>query len=291
MTYLALGTMTWDLTPADVLLRLVSGLFIGFAIGLTGVGGGVLVIPTLTRLFGFPLSLAVPTANSFAVLARAHATYEHLRLDTIRRRTMFWFLVGGVPMDVVVTGILRLNSTREWIPPSTLEHVLRYCVVAAMVAAGVAVIVNFFIERRRTEGDHYKPTKTFEGSRKIKAVLCGMVIGSLIGGTSIGGGVLVIPMLSGLFALSPNNTVGTSVGISIVLALVNTLFYFVGNPDVPYAASLTTAATMFLGAIPGVGFGSRLAVKISPKWLYGTVMALILVAVTAMLFGGMGGAH
>ena len=291
MTPFAVGATGWDLTAVDVVLRVAAGLIIGFAIGLTGVGGGVLVIPVLTRLFGFAPSLAVPTANFYAVLARTHATYEHLKLDTIRRRTMLWFLVGGVPTDIVATAVLRLNRTRHWVHPATLEDCLRYMVVAAMVAAGATVVVSFLVERRRREGDHYTPTEHFETSRKVKAVLCGMLIGLLIGCTSIGGGVLVIPMLSSLFALSPSNTVGTSVGISIVLAFVNAVFYFVGNAGVPYAASLTTAATMFLGAIPGVAVGSRLAVNISPRWLYGIVMALILVAVGAMLMGGMGRAR
>ena len=39
-----------DLTVPEVVLRLLLGMAIGFCIGLTGVGGGVLVLPTLTLI-------------------------------------------------------------------------------------------------------------------------------------------------------------------------------------------------------------------------------------------------
>ena len=273
-----------NLSAWDVVLRLGAGLFIGFTFGLAGIGS-VLVMPTLTQLFGFPVSLAVPTANFYSVIVRAHATYEHFKLDTIRRRTAFWFLVGGVPCDIAITAILRLNHLHQWVATTTLETVLRYLVVAVMVGAGLTIVVNFFLNRHKTNDDHYKPQPTFATSRKIKAVLCGTAVGLLIGSTSVGGGVLVIPMLSTMFALSPINTVGTSLGISIVLAMVSAVSYFVGNSDVPYALSLTTALLMFVGSIPGVRLGSRLAVKIPPKLLYVIIMAVILLAIGSMLCG------
>ena len=285
-----LAAITWDLSAWDVLLRLVAGLVIGFTIGLTGIGGGVLVMPTLIRLFGFLPSLAVPTANLFAALARSHATYEHLKLDTLRRRTAFWFLVGGVPVDIAVTCVLRLNRSRVWIDPEGLESGLRVLVIAVMAVAGVAQIVNMVALGNKTEDDHYKPTPMFEASRKLKSVLCGALIGFLIGSTSVGGGVIVIPMLAALFALSPRDTVGTSNGISIVLALVSTTSFFVGNPDVPWAASMTTAVLMFVGSIAGVRVGSRLAVRMPARLLYGIITFLILVAIVSMVLKGGGGA-
>ena len=282
-----LAALSLDLTAGDLVLRLLTGLVIGFTIGLTGIGGGVLVMPTLTGLFGFPPSLAVPTANFFAVLARTQATYEHLKLNTVRRRTMFWFLVGGVPVDVAVTVMIRLNRRHGWVVQPTIEDTVRNLVVAAMVVAGVTIVARFVAECRHQTETYYQPVESFATARKVKAILCGALIGFLIGSTSVGGGVLVIPMLSAWFGLSPDNTVGTSNGISIALAFVSCLFYFAGNADVPYATSLTAALVMYVGAVPGVRVGSRLAVKVPPKVLYGIVMALILVAIVAMLTGAM----
>lgn len=285
MTHVLLAASCWDLSGADVLIRVAAGLVIGFTIGLTGIGGGVLVMPALIQLFGSAPSLAAPTANFYSVMTKAHAGYEHLKLNTIRRRTAFWFLVGGIPVDVVVTGVLRLNRAHQWISVATLETGLYNLVIGAMVAAGAAVAMGLMRERRMAADDHYQPAEAFDASRKVKAMLCGAVIGFLIGSTSIGGGVLVIPMLSIVFILSPKDTVGTSVAISIVLAFVSALFFFVGNVRVPYAESLTTAVLMFVGSIPGVTYGSRLAVRVKPRVLYALIAMLILVAIASMLFG------
>lgn len=286
MHYLTiLASASSDLTATDILLRLAAGLVIGFAIGLTGVGGGVLVMPALTKLFGFQPSLAVPTANFLAVLVKAHATYEHWKLDHVRRRTVIWFLVGGVPADLVVTGVLRLNKTRQWIATSTLETSLHHLVIAAMAVAAVAAVVKFIIQAKKKPEEDEKSVDISTGAQKAQAALCGALIGFLIGATSVGGGVLVIPMLAVVFGLSSKDTVGTSIGISIFLALISALFYFVGNADVPYAVSLVTACIMFVGAIPGVMYGSRLADKMNDRALLGIVVALILIAIAGMLFG------
>ena len=277
----------WTLSAPDVVYRILAGLFIGFAIGLTGVGGGVLVMPTLTKLFGFQPTLAIPTANFYAVLVKAHAGFEHWKLNTIRRRVAFWFLVGGVPTDIAATLFLSINKRMEnpWIDVARLDHFLNYLIAGVMVLTGLIVIVNFISERKKTEDDYFKQGEAFDGRKKLIAIACGMAIGLLIGFTSIGGGVLVIPMLATFFALSPNNTVGTSVAISIFLAMISAVFFF-STADAPFVPSFITAGIMFVGAVPGVKVGSKLAVKIPPMVLKSIVVVLILVAIVGMLMDG-----
>ncbi len=47
----------------SVLLDLVFGAIIGFAIGISGIGGGVLIMPVLTGILGIAPSVAVGTAS------------------------------------------------------------------------------------------------------------------------------------------------------------------------------------------------------------------------------------
>ena len=56
---------------------------IGFAIGMTGIGGGVLVMPTLTILLQLPASVAVGTASLYALLVKMYAVFEHHKIKTI----------------------------------------------------------------------------------------------------------------------------------------------------------------------------------------------------------------
>ena len=88
-------------TTEDILIRLAAGLVIGFCIGLTGVGGGVLMMPTLSFL-GFSPTACVGTASVYSFLTRCSATLHYAKLKTIDYRTSILFLVGAVPSAMLV---------------------------------------------------------------------------------------------------------------------------------------------------------------------------------------------
>ena len=92
-------------------------------------------------------------------------------------------------------------------------------------------------------------------SKKILGVFFGLIIGVLIGSTSVGGGVMVIPMLVIFFGLTTAQTVGSSIIIAVVLTLVTSIIFAKGGSlDVP------TALIMWVGSFPGVFFGSKLTI-------------------------------
>ncbi len=66
----------------SIIVQLILGVVIGFSIGLTGIGGGVLVLPSLTLILGLPPSVAAGTASLYAFLTKIQATVEHFRLKT-----------------------------------------------------------------------------------------------------------------------------------------------------------------------------------------------------------------
>lgn len=87
----------------DILLRMGLGLIIGFCIGMTGVGGGVLVIPALTLLLDLKASVAVGTGSLYAALTKIYATWKHFRLKTIEFKPAMIFLAGALPTDIYVS--------------------------------------------------------------------------------------------------------------------------------------------------------------------------------------------
>ena len=86
-----------DLDVPMIAVKLLTGLVIGASIGLTGIGGGVLVLPTLTLLFGLPPTVAVGTANLYSFLCKLSATYFHYKQKTIAFGTSGCFLIGAIP--------------------------------------------------------------------------------------------------------------------------------------------------------------------------------------------------
>ncbi|WP_240961178.1 sulfite exporter TauE/SafE family protein, partial [Rhodococcus sp. A14] len=69
---------------AMTLAYTISGLLVGLLVGLTGVGGGSLMTPLLTLMFGFSPATAVGTDLAFASLTKgvgtiAHRSHGHIR--------------------------------------------------------------------------------------------------------------------------------------------------------------------------------------------------------------------
>jgi uncharacterized membrane protein YfcA len=89
----------------------VSGLFVGVLVGLTGVGGGSLMTPLLTLLFGFSPATAVGTDLAFAAITKgfgtiAHRAHGHVQWQVVRR-----LCIGSLP--AAVAAILVLKSAGE----------------------------------------------------------------------------------------------------------------------------------------------------------------------------------
>jgi uncharacterized membrane protein YfcA len=59
---------------ADSLLYVLAGLVVGSLVGLTGVGGGSLMTPTLMLGFGIPPTVAVGTDLLFSATTKIAAT-------------------------------------------------------------------------------------------------------------------------------------------------------------------------------------------------------------------------
>ena len=84
-------------------------------------------------------------------------------------------------------------------------------------------------------------------------MVIGLVLGALLGLTSVGSGALIGPALILLFHLTPRRVVGTDVFHAAILLWAAGLAHWVGgNVD------LGLMATILLGSVPGVWIGSAL---------------------------------
>ena len=60
-------------------VQLLAGALIGACIGMTGIGGGVLILPVLTLGFGLPSTVAVGTAHLYSFLCKLPAVFFHFK--------------------------------------------------------------------------------------------------------------------------------------------------------------------------------------------------------------------
>lgn len=266
-----------DLTLLDLIIRLALGLVIGFCIGLTGVGGGVLVLPALTLVLGMDPVKAVGTTSFYAFLTKISATFHHAKLKTIDWGTSFRFLAGAVPAAILVSLWISSKGASE-----SFQNGLKNFIVGVVFFSVVMMILNMVKQSRTTlETEERTLADRINGHALARTGLCllmGVIIGALIGATSIGGGVLIVPILIILFNLPASRTVGSSIFIAVVLTLATSLIYGKGGE-----VDNVTAIIMAVGSLSGVYYGSKLSTRMPDRLLQFIVVVLILIAAILML--------
>ena len=149
-----------------------------------------------------------------------------------------------------------------------------------MLITWVIMLVNLLKSKKDGSETYYVPGDDFPLRRKLFGVAAGAGVGILVGATSVGGGVVLVPILITVFHLSPSSTVGTSMLIAIVMAAVGSLTYLIrGN------INLAVVIAMVIGSIPGVALGSRASVKVPHRMLKAILFAVITISVIVMFVG------
>lgn len=83
------------------LLIVLVGLFGGFAGGTLGVGGGVILVPVMTILFGLPQTIAQGTSLAAIIPSSAVSAIAYRREGSIDRRAVTAMAVVGAPGALV----------------------------------------------------------------------------------------------------------------------------------------------------------------------------------------------
>ncbi len=259
--------------------RFVLGLLIGFCIGMTGVGGGVLVLPALTLLLKMNPVMAVGTASFYAFLTKVSATFHHVKLKTIDWNISLLFLAGALPANAAISFWITHHATNHQV-----LHTLKQVIIGTVFFSVLVMVLGLIGQiRNEKSGGTRKTLSERIAARphhsRILGVVMGALVGGLIGATSIGGGVLIVPMLMILFGLEARRTVGSSIFIAVVLTLLTSLIYSKGG-----AVDWTTAIVMSAGSLIGVPPGSKLSAKMPDKLLQSIVIVLIFIAAAMMVF-------
>jgi uncharacterized membrane protein YfcA len=250
------------------------GMFVGIVIGLTGIGGGVLVMPSLIYILGVSPVPAIGTGLLYAFFSKIIGLIEHHRLKNVNVKTALFFTIGSAPATILSSRFVNYFSCQG--KYSGLDSFLQYLMGSVLIATAILFLAQNAIAKNRK-----KKRSQCEGSKqKIVCILFGCLVGTLIGSTSIGGGVLVIPILMIFFGLTPAATVGTSILISIVPTILGSTVYLISR-NINFPVLLP----MLLGAWPGTVLGSRLTRKVPEPILKRILMTAILAGIASFFWG------
>ena len=118
----------------DLLIKSLVGFFVGSLIGMTGVGGGVLLLPILIFGLHVPAMRAVGSDALFNFATKIGASIVHLRKGTVRRK---------VVLALIVIPYFDINIESEGVWLRNRERRLR--IFIGVLVAFTAVMLVFHV--------------------------------------------------------------------------------------------------------------------------------------------------
>ncbi|MGD0988214.1 MAG: sulfite exporter TauE/SafE family protein [Candidatus Sulfotelmatobacter sp.] len=252
----------------DLLIKSLVGFLVGSLIGMTGVGGGVLLLPIL--IFGLhvpPLS-AVGSDAFFNFVTKIGASIVHLRKGTVRKKVVLALAAGSAPGSYAgVSFLIHLRNVYG-------NGVNRFITIAVGVLLICIPTFLFFQKKIEDRAATKPPTlKSFAWMW-----LLGLIAGFLVGITSVGSGSIVMMMLLLFYSFQPKVMVGTDIVHALILTGVTSLLHFrLHNIDIHLVGALV------LGSIPGGLLGSYLSTRVPVPWLRRILCAVLLATGARML--------
>lgn len=251
----------------------IGGLFAGIVVGLTGMGGAAIVTPMLIFIFGVPPAVAVSTDVVSAATMKPVGAGVHLQRRTPHMRVVAWLCVGSIPG--VVLGSLAFAQI------ATINNggqILKYFVGFVLLLSVVVSVLRLRLRRFETTDPNGSVALTTK--KKVLVASAGLIVGVLVGITSVGSGTLIAASLVLLFpAMYPRRLVGTDLVQAVPMLVVGALIHWgVGEID------LAVLIPLLIGQIPGVWLGARISSRYDGQAL--RILLLVLIGASGLALLG-----
>lgn len=253
------------------LTYIISGFAVGTLVGLTGVGGGSLMTPLLTLIFGVSPTVAVGTDLAFASITKAAGTFTHRLRGSVEWHVVRLLCYGAVPAAIVATlGLKYFGGLSK-----EIGQIIRYSIACSVLLTVVALL----FKSKMLAWLNAHPEKQLQGNKLAAAtIFAGLVLGVLVTISSIGAGAIGATLLVMLYPRMPSaHIAGTDIAYAVPLTAIAAIgHWWLGSINWELLGSL------LIGSLPGITLGSMAAKAVPEKFLRG-LLATTLTLVAAKL--------
>lgn len=236
----------------------VLGFLIGAVAALTGVGGGVFIVPLLTLFYAFLPANAAGTSLTTIVFTAVASTLNYSRQRRISYKTGLLLAVVTAPGGVLGAYLTTVISSR-------ILGVFFGVFVIVFVALPMSIDPSSL--RRKLSGSgagkHAGESEGLLSSSSQKMLLAGVL--SFLGGIAsgllgIGGGVLIVPILTLIIGMPIHFATATSMFTMTFTSTSEAVqHYFARNTNFEHALLLAS------GTVLGAQVGAYASKKVSGK--------------------------
>jgi uncharacterized membrane protein YfcA len=242
----------------------LAGLFVGFVVGLTGMGGGALMTPILVLVFGVLPIAAVSSDLAASAVMKPFGGWVHASRGTVNWRLVGWLCAGSIPSAFL--GVLLLRQLGD---DAAVQHTIKVALGVALLLAAGGMLLKAWVTRRQRGDGPAEPIVV----RPIPTLLVGIGGGLIVGMTSVGSGSLIIVALLALYPkLRANDLVGTDLVQAIPLVISAALGHALFGD-----LQLDIAGAVLIGSIPGVLIGARISSR-APGGIVRAALVIVLLA-------------
>lgn len=245
--------MTWF----HAALGIVVGFVAGVMSGLFGVGGGIITTPAIQVLLGGAPYIAVATPLPVILPTAIVGGLTYRRAGEVSMRAAGW-AIGPGALGAAGGAALTKVVNPHWL-----------LLVTAVLIAWQAV--------RVVRGGSYeiRPRGTTPG---IHYAILGLFAGFVSGLLGVGGGIVMVPVLTTMLGMPLKRALGTSLVIIAALVIPGTLVHWaLGHIDWAIFLVLT------IGVIPGARIGAKLALGTREHTL--RLLVGLFLSIVAVLYG------
>ncbi|APZ90713.1 sulfite exporter TauE/SafE family protein [Fuerstiella marisgermanici] len=266
-------------------LAVLFGSAVGFALGLTGGGGGVFAVPFLV----YGLSIAPREAVGISLASVGGTAFAgvvpRLWRGEVELRTGLLFAVAGMigaPIGsylstlfpeavlLVMFGCLMLVvAWRMWAKTRNPQLVTGVCLIEGQAAA----------DRSACQRDEDGTLRMTSKCAQL-LMLVGLLTGMLSGMFGVGGGFVIVPALVLFSGMAIHRAVGTSLFVIFLISISGVTSYVVSGREL----SLETTLQFLVGGFIGIWLGGLVAGKLKGPTLqkvFATAVVLVAVFVIA----------
>jgi uncharacterized membrane protein YfcA len=258
----------------ELAAAVVLGLAIGLVVGSVGGGGAILALPVLVYVLGEPVG---PAATASLVVVAVAAAVGAGSLA--RHGHVCWRIALGFAPSAAVGALLGTLASRSASP-------------SLLVVLFVPVMLLASLATWQRAGAGKDPADAGCPAPPLAAVLgAGFAVGALTGFFGVGGGFVIVPVLSLWFGTGFRRAVATSLVIITFTGLAALASHLAAGSELDVGVTLSLAlptavgaflGTLVAGRVPAAGLGRAFAAVVF-------AVALFLLADVLVLGGPPGG--
>ena len=246
---------------------LILGIAAGILSGLFGIGGGIVMVPSLIAFFNMDILDANATSLAAMLLpVGILGVFSYHKAGLINIKESLWIALG-LFLGSFAGGELAVNIN---------EKILAYFYVGILfyIALSYFDIFSFFKKKKELSA----VVQTVVPKPYWMYILVGVGAGVFAGLFGKGGGIVIVPVLVGLFHYNPKAAAATSLAaLQLPVGLPSVLIYANdGHLNILFASLIA------LGILAGALVGSKLAVKL-PSAIFKKIFAAFLIIVAVYM--------